>query len=126
MRRVVPALLAGALMSVFAIVSTGAAGEHVTLCHFTGDAKTPYVVIEMSPSGAYHAHHPHHADIIPPFRYRGETYSRNWDAEGRAIWANGCVPLPADGQGGGGGGGGVGAPPQIVPHAARGTPTTTG
>jgi hypothetical protein len=102
------------------------AGERVTLCHYTGDSRTPYNVIEMSASGAYHAHYPHHEDIVPPFEYRGDTYSRNWDARGQAIWRNGCVPPERSGGGGGGGGGGNQDPPQTRPNAVRRDPTFTG
>src|SRR5213593_4114028 len=117
--------LAGVMTGVlsFALAGVGVrAASQVRLCHFTGDKQTPYVVIEMSPSGAYHAHYPHHEDIIPPFQYQGVTYSRNWDAEGQAIWNNGCVP-PASSDGGTGGGT---TPPQVHPRAVRGDPTVTG
>ncbi len=118
--------LVGVMTAVlgFALAGVGAraAASQVRLCHSTGDQNTPYVVIEMSPSGAYHAHYPHHGDIIPPFEYNGVTYSRNWDAEGQATWNNGCVPLESSG---GGTGGGT-TPPQVHPRAVRGDPTVTG
>src|SRR6266540_6820047 len=71
--------LVGVLMALVGLAFAGVgarAASQVRLCHFTGDQQTPYVVIEMSPSGAYHAHYPHHEDIIPPFQYQGVTYSR--------------------------------------------------
>jgi hypothetical protein len=73
--------------------------DHVTFCHATGSRSNPYVMISPSVSGAYHGHDLHHdGDIIPPFEYQGQTYSKNWDAEGRAIFENGCAipktPIP--------------------------------
>jgi hypothetical protein len=126
MRKLVGALvLAGVVASAAAGgEALGAASQHVILCHFTGDTKTPYHLIDTSPSGAYHAHYQHHDDIIPPFQFKGVTYSRNWDAKGRAIWNNGCVP-PAP-SGGGGGGSGGGQPPQVSPSPVPGSPSFTG
>jgi hypothetical protein len=39
-----------------------------------------------------HGHDGHDGDIIPPFTDgQGNSYpGKNWDAEGQAIWANGC------------------------------------
>lgn len=80
---------------------------HVTICHRTGSHKNPYVVISPSAAGVYHGHYRRHnenavfpntasdgkwGDIIPPFQYRGVTYSLNWNAAGQAIWSNGCRP----------------------------------
>ena len=67
-----------------------------TICHATGSQSNPYVVISPSVSGVYHGHiaHQHSEDIIPPFTYKGQTYSQNWDANGQAIYANGCRPKP--------------------------------
>ena len=64
----------------------------VTICHATGSSTNPYVQITPSKSGVYHGHiaHQHGEDIIPPFTYKGQTYSQNWDAAGQAIWNNGC------------------------------------
>jgi len=106
--------------AVAAGVAAGAPKEHVVLCHFTGDQKTPYIVIETSPSGAYNAHYPHHSDIIPPFEFKGATYSRNWDAEGQAVWNNGCRPVTLPG------GDGPGEPPAVTPSPVVGDPSFTG
>lgn len=85
------------------------AGSHVTLCHRTGSNTNPYVVISPDVSGAYHGHYSEHqgpvypaagwGDIIPPFTYNGQTYSLNWNAQGQAIFNNGCQPT--GGMGGG-------------------------
>jgi hypothetical protein len=88
-----------AMIIVVAFAVTDAeAQERVTLCHRTGSATNPYVQITLSAAGAFHGHLDHEqvgnglgGDIIPPFTYQGETYSKNWTAEGRAIWENGCV-----------------------------------
>ena len=68
-----------------------------TLCHATGSATNPYVVITPSVSGAYHGHlaHQDSGDIVPPFTYKGTTYSQNWDAAGQALFANGCAAVAA-------------------------------
>lgn len=91
--------------------SSGKSG-HVTICHRTGSHHNPYVVISPSASGVYHGHYSEHnehavfpntaadgkwGDIIPPFQYKGVTYSLNWDAAGQAIWSNGCRPVPSGG-----------------------------
>jgi hypothetical protein len=70
------------------------AHEHVTICHATppDTAANGYVEISPSAAGVYNGHLKEHAaDIIPPFTYSGQTYSLNWDANGQAIFANGCV-----------------------------------
>jgi hypothetical protein len=68
--------------------------NHVVLCHKIGSPNTPYVQIPPSAAGAYHGHYSNHEeDIIPPFEFQGVTYELNWDAEGEAIFENGCQPL---------------------------------
>jgi len=106
--------------AVAAGVAASAPKEPIQVCHFTGDKKTPYNVIELGPSGAFHAHYPHHDDIIPPFEFEGATYSRNWDADGQAIWNNGCRPVTLPG------GGGPGEPPAVTPSPVIGDPSFTG
>lgn len=79
--------------------------SHVTICHRTGSHSNPYVVISPSASGVYHGHYTEHnenavfpntasdgkwGDIIPPFQYKGVTYSLNWNAQGQAVFNNGC------------------------------------
>lgn len=71
--------------------------DKVTLCHATGQGKG-WVVVRTDEDGALgHAgwKHQQGKDIIPPFSYRhnGHTVNfagQNWDAEGQAIWNNGC------------------------------------
>jgi hypothetical protein len=87
-----------------------AAAAKVTLCHRTDAETNPYVQITIAPSAAYHAHYLEHqgdvwfpghpkepkwGDIIPPFTFRGVTYSLNWNAAGMAIWNNNCRPVTA-------------------------------
>jgi hypothetical protein len=82
--------------------TASAAAVHVTICHRTGSASNPYVQISPSAGGVYNGHLAHEqvgnglgGDIIPPFTYRGVTYSKNWDATGMGIFNNGCkVPPP--------------------------------
>jgi hypothetical protein len=63
----------------------------VTICHATGSAKNPFVKITPSASGVFHGHlgHQDGRDIIPPFTYKGQTYSQNWPS-GQALFDNGC------------------------------------
>lgn len=69
--------------------------EPVSLCHATGSESNPFVLITISPEGAYNGHlgsgHQNGEDIIPPFEYQGQTYSQNWDAVGQELFNNGCV-----------------------------------
>jgi hypothetical protein len=77
-------------------------GDHKhTICHATGSSSNPYVMITPSVSGVYHGHIGHQGgeDIIPPFTYKGTTYSQNWGGQGAAIFAAGCkvaAPQPVD------------------------------
>lgn len=103
------ALLAGGFYAAAAVAGNHGSAQtgHVTICHRTGSHQNPYVVISPSATGVYHGHylqHNEHAvfpntasdgkwgDIIPPFQYQGVTYSLNWNADGQAIWSNGCQP----------------------------------
>ena len=69
------------------------AGRHVTICHATGSASHPYVMISPSVSGVFHGHlgHQDARDIIPAFTYNGQTYSQNMDSAGLAIFKAGCT-----------------------------------
>lgn len=90
------------------------AGFHVTICHRTGSAKNPYVIISPNVEGVINGHLDHDqignglgGDIIPVFTYQGTTYSKNLGTiiegmTGAAILANGCkvpsktpTPTPA-------------------------------
>lgn len=119
MRRVLLLLAAAALLTAGLFAAAAVAGNHgstksghVTICHRTGSHHNPYVVISPSVSGVYHGHYLQHnedavfpntasdgkwGDIIPPFQYQGVTYSLNWNADGQAIWSNGCRPATSGG-----------------------------
>jgi hypothetical protein len=78
----------------------------VTLCHATHSLGNPFVTINVAAAAAYNGHlgdgngdHQEGEDIIPPFTYKGQVYSQNWDAAGQATYNNGCV-APTGGQGG--------------------------
>lgn len=68
--------------------------EQVTLCHATGSASNPFVVITVDAAGAFNGHlgndHQDGEDIIPPFTFQGKEYSQNFDAEGQLIFNNDC------------------------------------
>jgi len=71
----------------------GDQGGDVAICHATGSPSKPYVRIVLSEAGIVLGHlgekHQEAKDIVPPFEYRGRTYSQNWP-QGQPIWANGC------------------------------------
>jgi hypothetical protein len=85
--------------------------DHVKICHATGSRNHPYVLISPSVAGIVNGHlrHQDQRDVVPPFIFRGRTYSQNWTTEGQAFLAGGCVgtlsapPPPVVGGGGGGG-----------------------
>lgn len=65
--------------------------DRITVCHATGSATNPYVQITVSEAGVLDGHakgsHQDDRDIIPPFAgFPGQ----NWDANGAAIYRNGC------------------------------------
>ena len=64
----------------------------VTICHATGSTSNPFVEVTPSAAGVFNGHlgHQDGRDIIPPFQYKGQTYSQNWDAIGQATFGNGC------------------------------------
>jgi hypothetical protein len=78
------------------------AHAHVTICHATGSSSNPYVRISPSASGVFHGHlgHQDGRDIVPPFTWKGQTYSENWTDSGIAIFNAGCsAPTQAQVQG---------------------------
>lgn len=100
-------LAAGAaVLTLAGIVSASAdtpAHNHITICHRTGSASNPYIVISPDVEGVIEGHLDHEqtgnglgGDIIPAFTYNGVTYSKNLDtvfpggATGAMIAARGC------------------------------------
>lgn len=95
--------LGGAALATSASATPG--HTPVTLCHATNSSHNPYVSITIDVDGGWHGHDKHtgpvfqagmHSgsnwgDIIPPTPYKGSTFSLNWDAEGQAIYNNGCA-----------------------------------
>ncbi|HXF97073.1 MAG TPA: S8 family serine peptidase, partial [Gaiellaceae bacterium] len=71
----------------------GGQGERVRFCHATGNPDRPYVESTGTKAAIAHGHfgseHQGGRDIIPPFEYRGRTYSQNWP-QGKPILDNGC------------------------------------
>src|SRR5262245_24945371 len=73
--------------------------QKVTICHATGSASNPFVQNQPNVSPDLQGHTGHPNDIIPPFEYvddDGNTQQfpgLNWDAEGQAIYNNGCNPV---------------------------------
>ena len=106
------ALIVGAAIAApSAALATKPAPDHkVTICHRTNSDTNPYVVITVDIASAGHLKHGHDTehegpiwnptlkdqhiewgDIIPPYQYLDFSYpGQNWDAEGQAIYANGC------------------------------------
>lgn len=73
------------------IVTAGPAyASNTPLCHKV-DATT-YELLHLSKENVYNLHYLIHPDdVIPPFTFQQQTYSLNWDAEGQALYENGCV-----------------------------------
>ena len=95
--------LTGAIAGGSLATPSGTQTEKVTLCHATGSATNPYVKITVAAPAAYaHTRHQGERDIVPAFTHRGVSYSRNWDAAGRAAYDNDCVTPSTGGSGGGG------------------------
>lgn len=72
--------------------------NQVTICHALGMSnKDGYTVVTAAAAGIFNGHlgssqgHQTSEDIIPPFEFRGQTYSQNWDAEGQLIYNSGCA-----------------------------------
>lgn len=83
------------------------AGYHVTICHRTGSASNPYIIISPDVAGVVNGHMDHEqtgnglgGDIIPSFVYNGVTYSKNLSTifpngmTGATILSNGCKLKP--------------------------------
>lgn len=113
-------LVVGLIFIVVAVIGVAARAQqdHVAICHATGSRSNPYVQIAPSVNGVYHGHLQHERDIIPPFEYRGQTFSLNWDAEGQAIWRNGCEAPGQPGEEEG--------PPTVLPSVVVSPPPFTG
>ena len=101
--------LAALILSVLSTAvsaQSDAAGYHVTICHRTGSATNPYIVISPDVEGVINGHLGHEqtgnglgGDIIPVFVYHGVTYSKNLGINiggisGAQILANGCKVPP--------------------------------
>ncbi|WP_104524334.1 hypothetical protein [Blastococcus atacamensis] len=87
------AVAASALLTT-ALPASAAPADKVTICHATGSATNPYVVITPSAAGVYNGHYLQHddlgqGDIIPEFTYKGVTYAAK--NGGQAAIDNGCV-----------------------------------
>jgi hypothetical protein len=88
-------LLAGAAGALVATaLPASAAADKVTICHATGSATNPYVVISPSAAGVANGHYREHddlgqGDIIPTFTYNGVTYAAK--NGGEAAIKNGCT-----------------------------------
>lgn len=103
------------------------AGYHVTICHRTGSASNPYIIISPDVEGVISGHLDHEqtgnglgGDIIPVFTFNGVTYSKNMDTSfgngitGASVLAAGCllphIPTPT---------------PTVPPPSQTPTPPTT-
>jgi hypothetical protein len=86
-------------------------GNKVTICHATGSATNPFVVITPNVNGIVHGHYDHQdgRDIIPSFDYKDHGVTKHFAGQnlangGQAILDNGCVVPNQNGGGQGGGG----------------------
>lgn len=87
-------------------INTDNGADKVAICHATGSDTNPFVLIKPSAAGVFNGHlatssggnagadHQGAEDIIPPFEYKGQTYSQNWNAAGMAIFEADCKVLP--------------------------------
>lgn len=116
-------LFAGSLLlgANSALATSDHTNGQITICHYT---QSHYVINTPNEDGNAAGHDNHNDDIIPTFTYwvnQGNnqhpnwvllTYNgKNWNAQGQAIWNNGCV-IPT-----------VTPTPTIAPTATP-TPTT--
>ena len=100
------ALSALAVMAGFvtANAQSPAAGFHVTICHRTGSASNPYIIISPDAEGVINGHLDHEqtgnglgGDIVPEFIFNGVRYSKNLNTNfgngvtGAKILAAGCT-----------------------------------
>jgi hypothetical protein len=110
-------------------VSSSFDNGKVTLCHATGSATNPFVLITVDASGALDGHAKHGDDVIPAYDYTDNdgihhVPAQNVDAAGSYELAHGCALPPAPV-------GGPPAPPAPVggppaPPAPGGTLTAPG
>lgn len=91
-------------ISTFSVsAQSPAAGFHVTICHRTGSATNPYIIISPDVEGVVNGHLDHEqtgnglgGDIIPEFFYNGTYYSKNLTTSfgpgitGAQVLAAGC------------------------------------
>ena len=98
------ALAGAAVIAVTPALGAAPQAQQVSICHATGSASNPYVLIHPAAAGVVNGHlgHQDARDIVPPFTYKGVTYSQHYDAAGAAVFGNGCRPVttpPPDGGG---------------------------
>ena len=104
-------ITSGMLSAMLVLTGFGAAnaqspnaGFHVTICHRTGSASNPYIIISPDAQGVVSGHLDHEqtcnglgGDIVPLFTLDGVTYSKNLSTSfgsgiiGAQVLANGCV-----------------------------------
>ncbi len=101
---------AGLLSAILLVAGIGTvsadvpAGYHITICHRTGSASNPYIVISPDVEGVINGHLDHEqtgnglgGDIVPAFTFNGVTYSKNMETSfgngitGASVLAAGCV-----------------------------------
>jgi len=102
--------LAAAIVTPAVMDSTAGSPGKVTICHRTDSETNPYVQITISNAAAFNGHFRKHkgdvwfpghpkepkwGDIIPPTSYHGQSFSLNWNADGMAIFDNGCSVGPS-------------------------------
>ena len=77
-------VIIGFIVSMFLVYGAYAKSDRVTICHALGNGN--YISITVDDDGSYNGHlgvdHQDGRDIIPN--------AQNWDADGQAIFNNGC------------------------------------
>lgn len=82
-------VIIGFIVSMFLVYGAYAKSDRVTICHALGNGN--YISITVDDDGSYNGHlgvdHQDGRDIIPN--------AQNWDADGQAIFNNGCQAVAA-------------------------------
>jgi LPXTG-motif cell wall-anchored protein len=68
--------------------------DKIIICHAGSGSNSGHFTMNYVAVPSLNGHDRHAADIIPP--NDGLKYGQNWDAVGKAVYANGCAALPPE------------------------------